>query len=64
MSRIGKKPVSVPSSVSVELNDSARRLKVSGPKGDLTYDWHSSINVSNDDGAGEHKDLWVASFAP
>ena len=50
MSRIGKKPVSVPSGVSVELNDSARRLKVSGPKGDLTYDWHSSINVSNDDG--------------
>jgi len=51
MSRIGKKPVSVPSGVSVDLNDSARRIKVSGPKGDLTYDWHSSINVSNDDGA-------------
>lgn len=51
MSRIGKKPVSIPSGVSVELNDAARRLKVSGPKGDLTYDWHHCINVSNDDGA-------------
>ena len=47
MSRIGKKPVSVPSSVNVDVNASSRRIKVSGPKGELSYEWHSSIEVSN-----------------
>lgn len=51
MSRIGKKPVSVPSSVNVDVNSSSRRIKVSGPKGELSYDWHSSIDVSNGDNA-------------
>lgn len=51
MSRIGKKPVSVPSSVNIDLNESNRRIKVSGPKGDLTYDWHPVIDVRNEDGS-------------
>ncbi len=51
MSRIGKKPVAVPSSVTVEVNENARTIKVSGPKGNLAFDWHQSIDVtSGDDG--------------
>lgn len=49
MSRIGKKPVTVPSSVSVDLNESARSINVSGPKGKLSYEWHSTIDVAQGD---------------
>jgi large subunit ribosomal protein L6 len=49
MSRIGKKPVAVPSSVTVEVNENARSIKVSGPKGNLTYDWHQVIDVVKGD---------------
>ena len=51
MSRIGKKPVSVPSSVNIDVNESNRRIKVSGPKGDLAYDWHPTIDVRSEDGS-------------
>ncbi|MAA52546.1 MAG: 50S ribosomal protein L6 [Phycisphaerae bacterium] len=51
MSRIGKKPVSVPSSVNIDLNESDCCIKVSGPKGDLTYDWNPVIDVRSEDGA-------------
>lgn len=51
MSRIGKKRVTVPSGVTVEVNSAARTIKASGPKGSLVYDWHEFIDVaSGDDG--------------
>ena len=48
MSRIGKLPVPVPSSVKVELN--GMHLKVTGPKGTLERDCEPSIGVSVGDG--------------
>lgn len=48
MSRIGKKPVSVPSGVKVEVAGST--FKAEGPKGKLTLDVHPRIKVVNQDG--------------
>ncbi|MCH2137560.1 MAG: 50S ribosomal protein L6 [Phycisphaerales bacterium] len=45
MSRIGKTPIKVPGSVTVNVNAGARRIDVKGPKGDLSYDWHQTVNV-------------------
>ena len=50
MSRIGKKPISVPSGVNVKVNDSSRSIGVSGPKGDLTFEWVDGISVAYDEG--------------
>lgn len=50
MSRIGKKPINVPSGVSVKLDDRARSIGVSGPKGDLAYEWVDGISVAYDEG--------------
>ena len=50
MSRIGKKPISVPSGVSVKLDERGRSIGVSGPKGDLSYEWVDGISVSFDEG--------------
>lgn len=44
MSRIGKRVLTIPENVNVELNE--RVLKVKGPKGELTLDIDSSISVS------------------
>ena len=46
MSRIGKKPVEVPSGVTVEV--SGKTVKVSGPKGKLEMDCHPYITVKVD----------------
>jgi len=51
MSRIGKKPVKVPSSVKVELQ--GRHLKISGSLGNLTLDVHPDIKVEYDNAAAE-----------
>ncbi len=48
MSRIGKKPVPVPSGVKVEL--SGALLKVTGPKGNLTWTVPKPIKASQKDG--------------
>jgi len=48
MSRIGRMPVTVPSSVEVTID--GRRLTVTGPKGTLTRDLHPDITVSREDG--------------
>ena len=48
MSRIGRMPVTVPSSVEVTID--GRRLTVTGPKGTLTRDLHPDISVSREDG--------------
>lgn len=49
MSRIGKKPVSVPSGVKVDL--AGAKLKVTGPKGTLQLDCHPEIKMQFDSGA-------------
>jgi large subunit ribosomal protein L6 len=43
MSRIGKKPVVIPSGVTAELKD--HHLKIKGPKGELSLDVHPKVNV-------------------
>jgi large subunit ribosomal protein L6 len=48
MSRIGRLPVAVPSSVEVTIE--GRHLTVKGPKGTLSRDLHPDIGVSREDG--------------
>ena len=50
MSRIGKKPVTIPKGVKVE--QSGRCIKVSGPLGALQLDCHPRIKVKIDDAEG------------
>ena len=44
MSRIGKKPIAVPSGVKVE--QKGRHIKINGPKGTLELDVHPEIDVA------------------
>jgi large subunit ribosomal protein L6 len=46
MSRIGKKPVTIPSGVKVE--QSGRKVKVTGPKGTLEMNFHPDVEVKVD----------------
>ena len=64
MSRIGRKPISVPDSVTVEL--SPGRVAVKGPKGELSQSLSPEMKVEETDGAvtvqrptdrGEHRAL-------
>ena len=48
MSRIGRLPIAVPSSVDVTIE--GRRLTVKGPKGTLTRDLHPDMTVAREDG--------------
>ena len=48
MSRIGKKPVVVPSNVKVDI--AGTRVSVKGPAGELSIDVHPSMGVSMDNG--------------
>jgi len=48
MSRIGRLPVAVPSSVEVTID--GRRVTVTGPKGTLSRDLHPDMTVSREDG--------------
>jgi large subunit ribosomal protein L6 len=48
MSRIGRKPITVPAAVTVELT--GRHVKVTGPKGTLELDVLAGIDVSQADG--------------
>ncbi|RLS59100.1 MAG: 50S ribosomal protein L6 [Planctomycetota bacterium] len=43
MSRIGKKPVTVPENVTVSVDNGT--LKVKGPKGELTLNWNPAMTV-------------------
>lgn len=47
MSRIGKKPITVPQGVTVTINDN--EIKVKGPKGELGMSIHPNISVSYKD---------------
>ena len=51
MSRIGKKPIPVPSGVKVELTD--HTVKTSGPKGELAWQHPEEIAVMYDASAAE-----------
>src|SRR6476619_1457555 len=53
MSRIGKKPITVPKGVKVELRD--RTFKTSGPKGELSWNFPADIDVQFDSAAGQIK---------
>ena len=64
MSRIGRKPITVPSGVKVDLKDNV--ATVTGPKGQLQRRLHAEMTVSIDDGtvtvtrpsdAGKHRAL-------
>ncbi len=64
MSRIGRKPIPVPESVTVEL--APGRVAVKGPKGELAQSLSAEMKVQQDDGAvtverptdrGEHRAL-------
>lgn len=49
MSRIGKKPITVPAGVEVKIED-GNMITVKGPKGTLTRKLHSAIEVKQDAG--------------
>jgi large subunit ribosomal protein L6 len=51
MSRIGRKPVSVPANVKVALGDST--ISVEGPKGKLSYAYRPEMTVRYDEGGRE-----------
>jgi large subunit ribosomal protein L6 len=50
MSRIGKKPISIPAGVKVEI--SGQTIKAAGPKGNLEIRCHPKINIRLDNQAG------------
>ena len=65
MSRIGKLPITLPSSVTVSINDN-NLVTVNGPKGELLHQVHPEMKMSVDDGvlsierpteSKEHKSL-------
>ncbi|MBP9664075.1 MAG: 50S ribosomal protein L6 [Pyrinomonadaceae bacterium] len=49
MSRVGKKPISIPSGVTVTINDSA--MEVKGPKGTLTTPIPAGVSFKQDEGS-------------
>ena len=50
MSRIGKKPISVPSDVKVAMDPRTRTITVEGPKGKLSYVYRPEVTVTWDEG--------------
>jgi large subunit ribosomal protein L6 len=51
MSRIGKKPIEVPTGVKVDVKSGERCIAISGSKGTLDYTWHADIDVTWDESA-------------
>lgn len=47
MSRVGKKPVAIPSGVTIEIKESG--IKVKGPKGELTLELHPKVKLEKTD---------------
>lgn len=47
MSRIGKKPITIPEKVDVKIN--GEMVEVKGPKGHLTYSFHKDVKVEKAD---------------
>jgi large subunit ribosomal protein L6 len=48
MSRIGKKPITVPAKVSVAID--GQKVVVKGPKGELSHEVHPNMKVKQEDG--------------
>ncbi|MDD5146542.1 MAG: 50S ribosomal protein L6 [Candidatus Pacebacteria bacterium] len=48
MSRIGKKPIIIPSGVTVEVT--GQTVKIKGPKGEMTQEIHEDVSVEQKDG--------------
>ena len=48
MSRVGKKPIEVPATVTVTLGDK-NSVTVKGPKGELTREFHKDITITQED---------------
>ena len=55
MSRIGKKPIVVPSGVEVTINGNV--VTVKGPKGTLTKEFNSLLKIEQVKGEDHHKDV-------
>lgn len=53
MSRIGKKPIAVPSNVKVSLDNSTRTITAEGPKGKLSYVFRPEVTVTWNEGENE-----------
>ncbi|MBE2269807.1 MAG: 50S ribosomal protein L6 [Anaerolinea sp.] len=49
MSRIGKKPISIPAKVTIDIQ--GQDLTVKGPKGELKFSVHPDITVTQEDGS-------------
>ncbi len=49
MSRIGKKPITVPSGVTVSLDTKTRTIQVEGSKGKLSFCWRPEVSVNWDE---------------
>jgi large subunit ribosomal protein L6 len=49
MSRIGKKPISVPGGVRIDVQSGTRTLSVEGPKGKLSFQWRPEVDVTWDE---------------
>jgi len=49
MSRIGKKPISIPSGLDIKVQDNV--VTVKGPKGELKQEFHADLSVSVADGS-------------
>lgn len=47
MSRIGNKPIEIPSGVTVTINDNT--ITVKGPKGELTRTFHPDLNIAQEE---------------
>ena len=47
MSRIAKQPVEIPNGVEINIKDNLISFK--GPKGEISMDVHSTVNVNKDD---------------
>lgn len=55
MSRVGKKPIIVPSGVEVTINGTV--VTVKGPKGTLTKEFNSELTIKEVTGENHHKDV-------
>ncbi|MBT8486388.1 MAG: 50S ribosomal protein L6 [Phycisphaerales bacterium] len=49
MSRIGKKPITVPGGVKVNLDPKKHRIDIEGPKGKLSYEYRPEVSVQWDE---------------
>ena len=55
MSKVGKKPINIPGSVSIDIDQENRVVKVKGPKGELSQTFSPVIDIVIDDGVMEVK---------